>query len=164
VLRLLDGSTALWLPPALELLELLLELLELDEVTHGGTINVVTLLLAGTTSWFCGAPPVLGGADAPPGVTSTVLAAGGAADELLLLEELLLLDASGAMQGWMATVSVSVLRGTTIWLEPGGMAVLPDCATLASEQGGTTIVSGVCCFGITTVRTPGFCNAVDTGS
>jgi hypothetical protein len=163
VLRLLDGRTAPWLPPALALLELLLELLELDDVTHGGTINVVTLLFAGTTSWFWGAPPVLGGADAPPGVTRTVLAAGGAAEELLLLEELLL-DASGAMQGWMATVSVSVLRGTTIWLDPGGMAVLPDCATLASEQGGTTIVSGVCCFGITTVRTPGFCNAADTGS
>jgi hypothetical protein len=66
VLRLLDGRTAPWLPPALALLELLLELLELDDVTHGGTINVVTLLFAGTTSWFWGAPPVLGGADAPP--------------------------------------------------------------------------------------------------
>jgi hypothetical protein len=44
------------------------------------------------------------------------------------------------------------------------MVVLPDCATLASEHGGTTIVSGVCCLGITTVRTPGFCRAADTGS
>jgi hypothetical protein len=44
------------------------------------------------------------------------------------------------------------------------MVVLPDWATLASEHGGTTIVSGVCCLGITTVRTPGFCSAADTGS
>jgi hypothetical protein len=110
--RFLDGSTALWLPPAeLELLELL-ELDELDDSTHGATISVVTLLLAGTTSWFCGAAPVAGGFDAPPGVTRTVLAAGGAAEELLELE-LLLLEASGAMHGWIATVSVKVLRGTT---------------------------------------------------
>jgi hypothetical protein len=71
----------------------------------------VTLLLAGTTSWFWGAAPVAGGCDAPPGVTSTVLAAGGAAEELLL--ELELLEASADMHGWIATVSVSVLRGTT---------------------------------------------------
>jgi hypothetical protein len=92
-----------------------------------------------------------------------VLAAGGAAEELLLELELLL-EAPAAMHGWIATVSVSELRGTTSWLDPGGMVVLPDCATLASEQGGTTIVSGVCCLGITTVRTPGFCSAVETGS
>jgi hypothetical protein len=163
--RFLEGSTVPWLEP--DELELELELLELDELadtTHGATMSVVTLLLAGTTSWFWGAAPVAGGVVAPPGVTSTVLAAGGAAEELLLELELLLLEPPAAIHGWIATVSVSVLRGTTSWLDPGGMAVLPDCATLASEQGGTTIVSGVCCLGITTVRTPGFISAVDTGS
>jgi hypothetical protein len=41
-----------------------------------------------------------------------VLAAGGAAEELLLELELLL-EAPAAMHGWIATVSVSELRGTT---------------------------------------------------
>jgi hypothetical protein len=52
-----DGITFVWLPPELELLELLelllLELLlelELGDGRHGGTISVVTLLLAGRTS------------------------------------------------------------------------------------------------------------------
>src|SRR5947208_9983860 len=48
--------------------------------------------------------------------------------------------------------------------EPGGICELPDCATCASEQAGTAIVRSPCCFGITTVRTPGVCIAVDTGS
>ena len=52
----LDGITLVWVGAALELLELLeellelLELLELDGGKHGGTISVVTLLLAGSTS------------------------------------------------------------------------------------------------------------------
>jgi hypothetical protein len=49
-----DGITFVWLGPGLELLELLellLELeLELEGGRHGGTISVVTLLLAGSTS------------------------------------------------------------------------------------------------------------------
>jgi hypothetical protein len=92
-----------------------------------------------------------------------VLEAGGAALDWLLLE-LLLLELPGGMQGWMATVSVSVLFGITSWFEPGGGLVLPDWATLASEHGGTTIVSGLCCFGMTTVRTPGFIKAMETAS
>ena len=36
--------------------------------------------------------------------------------------------------------------------------------TCASEQGGTTTVSALCCFGISTSRTPGFCSATETAS
>jgi hypothetical protein len=54
----LEGITFAWLGPELELLLELLELLELElELLpdpgggkHGGTIKVVTLLLAGSTS------------------------------------------------------------------------------------------------------------------
>jgi len=49
----LEGITFDWLGAALELeLELELELLELEPAggRHGGTISVVTLLLAGSTS------------------------------------------------------------------------------------------------------------------
>jgi hypothetical protein len=78
----------------------------------------------------------------------------------LLELELLELDPHGSI----ATVWVSVLRGITISLEPGGIVLLPDCATDASEHDSTASVSGLCCFGITTVLTPGFCSAVATGS
>jgi hypothetical protein len=61
----LDGITAseLVVEELDELDELLEELLELLEELggggkHGGTISVVTLLLAGSTSWSCGAAPV----------------------------------------------------------------------------------------------------------
>ncbi|MFL5828794.1 MAG: hypothetical protein ACJ76X_02660 [Solirubrobacteraceae bacterium] len=57
-----------------------------------------------------------------------------------------------------------MLRGITISFEPGGIALLPDCATDASEHDSTARVSGLCCFGMTTVLTPGFCRAVATGS
>ena len=59
-----DGTTVDCVGPELELLELellelleLLLLLELDDGRHGGTMSVTTLLLAGSTSSFCGAAP-----------------------------------------------------------------------------------------------------------
>ncbi|GAC1321901.1 MAG: hypothetical protein NVSMB25_16290 [Thermoleophilaceae bacterium] len=59
VVPFFDGITVLWVPPE-ELLEELLELLEdEDVVVQGGTINVVTLLLAGRTSVFWGICPEL---------------------------------------------------------------------------------------------------------
>jgi hypothetical protein len=64
---------------------------ELDDIagiTHGGTISVDTLELAGTTSWLVGWAPALCWAWAPPGVTSTVLAAGGETAPLELDDEL----------------------------------------------------------------------------
>src|SRR3954452_6593398 len=70
----------------------------------------------------------------------------------------------GGGQGCTATVCVSVPCGTTMRFEPGGIFELPDCATCASEHGGTAIVRSPCCFGITTVRTPGFMSAVETAS
>ncbi len=167
-----DGISAVWLPPLLELLLLLLELLllALDSV-HGGTISVVMLLFDGTTSWFWGVCPELAcAAEPPPGVTRIVLAGGGdggGALLLLLLLELLLLELDeliGAMHGWIATVSVKEPGGMTISLEPGGTAPLPDCTTCASEQGGTAIFRAVFCLGICTVRIPGSINAVDIAS
>jgi hypothetical protein len=93
-----------------------------------------------------------------------VLAGGGAIAALLLeLLELELLDELEP-HGSIATVWVRVLRGITISFEPGGIVLLPDCATDASEQDSTASVSGLCCFGMTTVLTPGFCRAVATGS
>jgi hypothetical protein len=93
-----------------------------------------------------------------------VLAGGGAIAALLLeLLELELLDELEP-HGSIATVCVSVLRGITISFEPGGIALLPDWATDASEHDSTARVSGLCCFGMTTVLTPGFCRAVATGS
>lgn len=170
-----DGITDSWL--VLELAELeLLELLELlDELLlelggggrQGGTISVTTLLLAGSTSWSCGCAPAAEAPEAPPGVTRMVLAGGGAIVALLLelLElELLELELDGDPHGSTATVCVSVLRGITISLEPGGMLLLPDCTTAASEHEVTAIVSGLCCWGMTTVRTPGLCRAAATGS
>jgi hypothetical protein len=157
----LDGITDSWL--VLDELDELLELLELPELLelcgggrHGGTISVVTLLLAGSTSWSCGEAPVAPWLDAPPGVTRTVLAGGGAivALELELLE-LELLDELGDPHGSTATVSVSVLLGTTISFDPGGIVLAPDCTTAASEQEVTAIVNGLCWCGITIVRTPG---------
>jgi hypothetical protein len=145
-----------------------------DETVQGGTIRVVTLLFAGTTSWFCcpELPPLeppldppleLLALDAPPGVSRTVLDGGGVLDELEppleppLEPELL-------WHGWIAMVSVSELGGIVTSFEPGGDLVLPDCATCASEHGGTTMVSAVCCLATSTSRTPGFCNAVETAS
>ncbi|MFL5887040.1 MAG: hypothetical protein ACJ77M_18375 [Thermoleophilaceae bacterium] len=61
----------------------------------------------------------------------------------------------GGGQGCTATVCVMVPCGTTIWFDPGGILELPDCATVASEHGGTAMVKSLCCFGMTTVRTPG---------
>jgi hypothetical protein len=134
---------------------------------HGGTIRVVTLLLAGSTSWSCGCAPGGGVPPAPPGVIRIVLAGGGAIVALLLelLElELLELELDGEPHGSMATVCVSVLLGITISFEPGGMVLEPDCTAEASEQEVTAIVSGLCWWGITTVRTPGLISAAATGS
>jgi hypothetical protein len=132
---------------------------------QGGTISVVTLLLAGTTSWFSGVDPELAcWAEPPPGVSSTVLAGGG---EPLLLLELLLLELDDPledMQGWIATVSVREPGGMTISLDPGGTVVLPDCATSDSEHGGTAMVSADFCLGTWTVRMPGSMSAVETAS
>ena len=161
-----EGTSSVWLPPLdSELLELL-ELLELeDDSVQGGTISVVTLLLAGTTSWFDGVDPELAcWAEPPPGVSSTVLAGGG---EPLLLELELLLELDELlddMQGWIATVSVREPGGITISFEPGGTVVLPDWATWASEHGGTAMVSAAFCLGTWTVRMPGSMSAVDTAS
>lgn len=111
----LDGITFDWLvgPEAeLELEELLLEELELELELggggrHGGTISVVTLLLAGSTSWFCGVAPAVEAVVEPPGVIRMVLAGGGAIAWLLLLELLeldeLLLE-PGEPHGSIATV------------------------------------------------------------
>jgi len=103
---------------------------------------------------------------APPGVIRIVLAGGGAIVGALELELLLLeLLEPGEPQGSIATVWVSVLFGITISFDPGGIELLPDCATTAaSEHDVTAIVSGLCCFGITTVLTPGLIRAVLTGS
>ncbi len=165
-----DGISAVWLPPLelLLLLLLLLELLELDSV-HGGTISVVMLLFDGTTSWFWGVCPELAcAAGPPPGVTRIVLDGGGEGGGALLLLELLELleldELIGAMHGWIATVSVNEPGGITISLEPGGTTPPPDCTTVASEQGGTAILSAVFCLGTWTVRIPGSINAVDTAS
>jgi hypothetical protein len=160
-----DGITVDCVGPELELLELLelllllLLLLELADGRHGGTISVVTLLLAGSTSSFCGVAPAALALALPPGVTRIVLAGGGATAWLeleLLLLLLLLLELDGDPQGSMATVWVTALRGITITLEPGGTVLVADSpVTAASEQGGIAIVSGLCCLGITTARTPG---------
>jgi hypothetical protein len=145
---------------------------------------VVTPLFDGSTSWFCGVllddePPLLPDdedaacAFTPPGVRSTVLDGGGwlepPPDEPPELPPLEPPDDDeeelcGGGQGCTATVCVSVPCGTTMRFEPGGICALPDCATCASEHGGTAIVRSPCCFGITTVRTPGVCMAVETGS
>jgi hypothetical protein len=66
--------------------------------------------------------------------------------------------------GSIATVWVKVLGGIMISFEPGGIALLPDCTAAASEHEVTARVSGLCCLGITTVRTPGLCKAALTGS
>src|SRR5436305_7967496 len=91
-----------------------------------------------------------------------VLAGGGAIASLLeLLEEL----EPGDPHGSIATVCVSVLFGITSRFDPGGIVVLPDSVVCAaSEQDVTAIVRGVCCLGMTTVRTPGLISAVVTGS
>ena len=80
-------------------------------------------------------------------------------DELELLDEL-----EGEPHGSTATVCVSVLLGITISFDPGGILLEPDCTTAASEQDVTAIVSGLCCRGMTTVRTPGLVSAAATGS
>jgi hypothetical protein len=166
----LDGITASELVVAeldeLEELELLLELLEelIGGGRQGGTISVVTLLLAGSTSWSCGDAPVAEALEAPPGVIRIVLAGGGAIVALLELELELELELIGEPHGSIATVCVSVLLGITISLDPGGIALEPDCTTGASEHEVTAIVSGLCCCGMTTVRTPGLMRAAATGS
>jgi hypothetical protein len=152
-----DGITASWLVldeldelDELEELELL-ELLD-DELggggMHGGTIRVVTLLLAGSTSWSCGCAPGGGVPPAPPGVMRIVLAGGGAIVALLLeLLELELLELElddGEPHGSIATVCVSVLLGITISFDPGGMLLEPDWTANASEQEVTAMVIGLC--------------------
>jgi hypothetical protein len=102
--------------------------------------------------------------EAPPGVIRIVLAGGGAIVALLELLELLELELDGEPHGSIATVCVSVLLGITISFEPGGILLEPDCTTGASEHEVTAIVSGLCCWGITTVRTPGLMSAAATGS
>jgi len=166
-----DGITVAVVEGLLELeLELELELDELLEVgggIHGGTTSVVTLLFAGSTSCSTGEAPVACVLLAPPGVMSTVLGGGGAMVGLLELLLLLRLELElvGDPHGSMATVWVKVLLGMTISFDPGGMVLAPEPATTAaSEQEVTAIVSGLCCFGITTVRTPGLCSAAPTGS
>jgi hypothetical protein len=166
----LDGITASELVVAeldeLEELELLLELLEelIGGGRQGGTISVVTLLLAGSTSWSCGDAPVAEALEAPPGVIRIVLAGGGAIVALLELELELELELIGEPHGSIATVWVIVLLGITMSFEPGGIVLLPDCTTDASEHDVTAIVSGLCCWGMTTVRTPGLMSAAATGS
>jgi hypothetical protein len=159
---LAEGITVDCVGPELELLELLelllLLLLELADGRQGGTISVATLLLAGSTSSFCGVAPAAEALALPPGVTRIVLAGGGAtAWAELELELLLLLELEGDPHGSIATVWVTALRGITITLDPGGMVLVADSpVTAASEQGGIAIVSGLCCLGITTDLTPGF--------
>jgi hypothetical protein len=166
----LDGITASELVveelDELDELELLLELLEelIGGGKHGGTISVTTLLLAGSTSWSCGDAPVAEALEAPPGVIRIVLAGGGAIVALELLELELLELELGEPHGSIATVWVSVLLGITISFEPGGIALEPDCTTGASEHDVTAIVNGLCCCGMTTVRTPGLMSAAATGS
>ena len=106
-----DGTTVDCVGPELELLELLelllllLLLLELDDGRQGGTINVVTPLLAGRTSSFCGVAPAAVAVPLPPGVIKSVLAGGGATASLELeLELLLLLELEDDPQGSIATV------------------------------------------------------------
>jgi hypothetical protein len=53
--------------------------------------------------------------------------------------------------------------GTTIWFDPGGIFVL-SWSTCVALHGGTTMVRSPRCFGTTTVRTPGACSAMATGS
>jgi hypothetical protein len=127
---------------------------------------VVTLLLAGSTSWSWAVAPVVALLLAPPGVTRIVLAGGGAiVGALLELLELELLLEPGDPQASIATVWVRVLFGITISFDPGGIVVLPDWpTTAASEHEVTAIVSGLCCLGITTVRVPGAVRAAVTGS
>ena len=107
-----DGTTVDCVGPELELLELLellllllLLLLELDDGRQGGTISVVTPLLAGRTSSFCGVAPAPVALPLPPGVIKSVLAGGGATASLELeLELLLLLELEDDPQGSIATV------------------------------------------------------------
>jgi hypothetical protein len=66
--------------------------------------------------------------------------------------------------GGTPTVCVSVPLGTTISFDPGGFRFAPDCCTPAVLQEVTAIVTALRCLGITTVRTPGVCIAVATGS
>jgi hypothetical protein len=164
--------------------------LELEAIVHGGTITVVTPLLLGSTSWFCGCePPELPPLEPPdeppeddelawaftsPGVSRIVLEGGGwleLDEEPPLdppleppLDPPLEDDELCCMHGCTATVCVSVPCGTMIWFDPGGIFELPDCATVASEHGGTAMVRSPCCLGITTVRTPGVWSAIVTGS
>jgi hypothetical protein len=97
-------------------------------------------------------------------VIRIVLAGGGATVVLELLELELELELIGEPHGSIATVCVIVLLGITISFDPGGIWLEPDCTTGASEHEVTAIVSGLCCCGMTTVRTPGLMSAAPTGS
>src|SRR3954468_11126674 len=149
--------------------------------THGGMMTVRTSLLFGSTTWLiCWPPlddePLLDGACelwTPPGVTRTVLGGGGggglvAPPPELPPEELddpPLEDWPGGEHGWTATVCVRAPTGTTIWLEPGGItALFCVAAACACEHGGMATVRSWRCFGMTSMRIPGVCIAIDTGS
>src|SRR3954466_9071350 len=129
-------------------------------------MTVRTSLLLGSTTWL-GCEPPLDELDeplelwTPPGVTRIVLAGGGGGVEVPPLElppELLLppLEAwPDGLHGWTARFWVSAPDRTTIWLEPGGIAVLP-CAVVdcACEHGGMATVRACFCLGMTTMRIP----------
>ena len=102
-----------------------------EACVHGGTINVFTVLLFGSTSWLgcddpldeddelCD-PELCCVVPEPPGVIKIVLD-GGAGGELPPLDE----DPPPPWHGWTAIVSVWVPCGTTIEFEPGGGFVDP---------------------------------------
>jgi hypothetical protein len=139
-----------------------------DDCVQGGTINVFTLLLLGSTSWFgCDAPlddeldcapELCCEVPAPPGVSRIVLDGGdgGVAPEPD--------EAPLPWHGCTATVSVCAFLGTMIMFDPGGGFVLPVLTAEAWSQVGITIVRSWRWRGITTWRTPGVCSAVETGS
>jgi hypothetical protein len=118
-------------------------------IVHGGMMTLSTLLLRGSTSWFCGGLLCCCEAPAPPGVIRTVFATAG-------------IGCAG--HGGTATVCVSVPFGTTISFEPGGRRLAPVCSTAAAVHGVTTIEMSLRCLGMTTVRMPGVIIAVATGS
>lgn len=150
------------------------------------------LLFSGTTSWFCWVWVCcwLCGA-VPPGVMRIVLTAWGVEPPLEPLDDPLEppleedppelppaeLDDCCDWHGWTATVCASAPFGTTILLEPGGMVAVdvalptppfgwpPLCGLEPWRgHGGTMTVMSLRCFASRTVRTPGVCSAIETGS